>query len=454
MYTEMPRDSSNAWESDVALFIDWENLKFSLSSVGKMPNISALIDAVGRFGRLVIARAYADWEDPFHLDTRDQMHLYDAGIEPVYVPTRPDANRPDRRKNSVDVKMSTDCMEVSYANQHITSFVLVSGDADFIHIANSLRSRGNRVIMIGVSWSMSHRINEHVDDLVYYDRDIENGHSNYAQTIQEVEPGDVNTAIDALVSLVREQREEGRYPLLSWLGHQMRRQLSGFCPQAYGFEKFKDLVRYAEQKNALKIVTHGLVDWAMLPDDDAPTDTMEETNQYSGSENPSTSSDSGPVSPEMLYSVGAHPVLAAENPLAEYSEVFADIVRTADEIEKDGRYDFMTPGFLGQCLWRKGHWDPTTLPPGASQASETLKGLRAGQIRKLIDFAVEEGVLLSSMGYDPNTGKTFPVIRLNHNNPFVTHIYANGYPESDDEDLIDEEEYLEEDDIDSALRDG
>ena len=416
------------WESDVALFIDWENLKFSLASVAKLPNISALMEAVGEYGRLVIARAYADWEDPYHLNSRDQMYLYESGIEPVYVPSRPDPNRPDRRKNSVDVKMSTDCMEVSFTNGHIHTFVLVSGDADFLHIANSLRSRGNRVIMIGVSWSTSHRISERVDDLIYYDHEIDGARSQESLPHEPDLTGDLDGVVERLVRLVREQREEGRYPLLSWLGHQMRRSDPRFSPQAYGFEKFKDLMRYAEQKGAVRIVTQGLVDWALLPEDEVPEESLEDLSRSQGPGG--VAADAGAREPGPFLAPSHHPVLASENPLEEYEPVFVDIVCTADEIEADRRYDFMTPGFLGQCLWRKGHWDPATLPPGASPACDLLKDLRAGQIRKLIDYAVEEGILHSIMRYDAGTGKTFPIVQLNRSHSFVQHLLKEE-PEED-----------------------
>jgi len=71
---------------DAALLIDWENLKFSLMQRGMRPNVSALRDKAESFGRVVVARAYADWQDGYH--TQDPRNLYAGGIEPVYVPTR------------------------------------------------------------------------------------------------------------------------------------------------------------------------------------------------------------------------------------------------------------------------------------------------------------------------------------------------------------------------------
>ncbi|MES4793166.1 MAG: hypothetical protein C4321_09490, partial [Chloroflexota bacterium] len=193
-------ESAPPESGDVALFIDWENFKISLSKLGMKPSITELTDDLReRYGRLVIARAYADWQDRTYVDWDDQRNLYYAGIEPIYVPTRKDTDRPERRRNSVDVKMSTDCLEVSYTNRHIRWFVIVSGDADFIHVTNSLRSRGNRVVVIGVSGSTSNRISDSVDELLYYDRDIDQAGAlpqMGGAAPRSAAPGDLEKAVD------------------------------------------------------------------------------------------------------------------------------------------------------------------------------------------------------------------------------------------------------------------
>jgi uncharacterized LabA/DUF88 family protein len=167
-------EQTNGPDCDVGLFIDWENFKYSLYEVGRMPNVTALIQAVReRYGRPALARAYADWQDYYHRKSADQMNLYAAGIEPVYVPSRRGPGQQDRIKNSVDVRMSLDCLEVSFTHAHLQTFVLVAGDADFQHVVGALRRRGARVIMIGVSGSTALRLAAVVDDLLFYDVDIE-----------------------------------------------------------------------------------------------------------------------------------------------------------------------------------------------------------------------------------------------------------------------------------------
>src|SRR5919206_4842955 len=154
---------------DAALFIDWDNLKVGLKSLGGQPNVSSLLDAVGRRGRVVIARAYADWQQ--RSNAFDPPNLYSAGIEPVYVPVRTIGGK--ILKNSADVKLAVDCIDLLNTAPHLKVFVLVSGDADLIHLVNFLRARGKRVVVIAVSGSISPALTENVDDLLVYDVDIE-----------------------------------------------------------------------------------------------------------------------------------------------------------------------------------------------------------------------------------------------------------------------------------------
>ena len=150
-----------------------------------MPNVSALKEEVSNQGRVVVAKAYADWvtRSPELKGAsqfiNDPPALYAAGIEPVYVPTRlppssmPDSHRTTRVKNSVDVKMTADCIEIAHSHPNIDTFVLVSGDSDFIHVINALRAMGKRAVIIGVSWSTSRRLADQVDGLILYDSDID-----------------------------------------------------------------------------------------------------------------------------------------------------------------------------------------------------------------------------------------------------------------------------------------
>lgn len=259
---------AKAQSQDVALFIDWENLKSSLSQVNMKVNLTSLRETAETFGRLVIANAYADWQDDWHQS--DPENLYAAGIEPVYVPTRvvSDGTGLRRRKNSVDVKLTADCVECCHNHPNIGTFILVSGDGDFIHMVNTLRPYGKRVAAVGVSWSTSPRLADRVDQFLYYDKDVD------PIDVQRYRPrrvlpngsddGELQRIFDLVVEIVRSS-QHGDRALLSWIKNEMIRRLHRFDESRYGFAKFKLFMKEAERQGLLHIVEDGLVDWAYLP---------------------------------------------------------------------------------------------------------------------------------------------------------------------------------------------
>ena len=258
---------------DVALFIDWENIKSSLQTRGRgRPNLSALRDTAESFGRLVVSRAYADWQEGWHTD--DPPALYSAGIDPVYVPTRKfasaDGSDMVRRKNSVDIKLTAECLEVCHQFPNIDTFVLVSGDGDFVHLVNTLRPYGKHVVAIGVSWSTNARLSQVVDEFLYYDRDVAPDRPVAAAApVPAAQAAELERAFRLVIEILHDSRLPGR-GLLSWVKHEMIKRMRGFDQSRFGFAQFKQFMEGAERRGLLQIETHGLEDWAVLPD--APRD--------------------------------------------------------------------------------------------------------------------------------------------------------------------------------------
>ncbi len=249
---------------------------------------------------MVVAKAYADWvtRSPELKGAsqfiNDPPALYAAGIEPVYVPTRlPQGGasvlgaRTTRVKNSVDVKMTADCIECAHSYPNIGIYVLVSGDSDFIHVINSLRAIGKRAIIIGVSWSTSRRLADQVDGLILYDTDVdpethpepaplENegslrsaGAGNRRQQSQQL-----SEIMRVVEELVRAERQAGRTPLLTSLKQRIMRRLPGFDEKKLGFSGFKKLMLRTVQEGNIKLVTVGLVDWVLMADEPTPQEAL------------------------------------------------------------------------------------------------------------------------------------------------------------------------------------
>ncbi|MEO7909677.1 MAG: NYN domain-containing protein, partial [Roseiflexaceae bacterium] len=164
----MPNDSPRP---DVAVFIDFENVYVSVrDKLDANPNFEMIMDRVEDFGRVVIARAYADW----YRYPRVTSALYANNIEPMYVPTYyydRDLGRTGRAiKNSVDMNLCIDAMKTLFTNTNIAKFVLATGDRDFIPLVNTIRQHGKEVIVIGIGGAASAHLAQSADEFIFYEQ--------------------------------------------------------------------------------------------------------------------------------------------------------------------------------------------------------------------------------------------------------------------------------------------
>ncbi len=239
---------------DVAMFIDWENMHGFIR--GKA-NISALREVAEGYGRLVLAKAYADWREARF--QQDSLVLYKIGFEPVYVPAG--------FKNNVDVKLATDCIDFAYKHPNIGVFILVTGDGDFIHVVSALRPLGKKVVVIAQSNNASSRLGDLVDTLLIYDQDVNPSSSAPKPRVSKVKNGKkLDEVFQKIVSLLKQQ--EGSPLLLTNVKQKLIRAYGGhFDQRDYGYEKFKEMIEAGEAKGYFVLNTAGLRDWLTLPQD-------------------------------------------------------------------------------------------------------------------------------------------------------------------------------------------
>lgn len=267
---------------DVAMFIDWENIKYSLlNRENRLPNVQALKEAAGRFGRVVSAKAYANWQEGHNL--RDPNDLYSVGIEPIYVPTifigPPEAGSGDylpRRKNSVDIKLAVDVVEFALTNPTVNAFVLVTGDGDFIHLINSLRTRGKRVVIIGMSWNTSWQLTSSADQFIAYDVDVD---PSVPRVAARPSAPNIDETFKVLAEVVKYVREKRRPNVFAQVKLLLSTRLGSFDEATYGFSKFKDFMREAERRGLVKTQTVGLTDRVYLPDEEVEVGLASESPQ-------------------------------------------------------------------------------------------------------------------------------------------------------------------------------
>lgn len=156
---------------DVAVFIDFENVYVSVrEKFDATPNFELIMDRCEDYGRIVIARAYADW----YRYPRVTSALFANGVEPMYVPTYyydREVGRTGRPiKNSVDIHLCIDAMRTLYSQAHIDKFVLVTGDRDFIPLVNAIRQHGKEVIIIGIGGAASAHLAQSGDEFLFYEQ--------------------------------------------------------------------------------------------------------------------------------------------------------------------------------------------------------------------------------------------------------------------------------------------
>jgi uncharacterized LabA/DUF88 family protein len=254
---------------DLAIFIDWENIYIStVSEYNSKPNVSAILEKAREYGRIVSATAYADWTDG---DFRDAPPtLYSNGISPRYISARyfPGGKSQKRRTNSIDVMLAVECSDFLHNHPQVDTYALVTGDGDFIPLVNLLRSRGKRVVVIGVSEATSYHLIESADDFVSYASLLEEGRAARAR---DREPK--KKAADPFKELVRAVealKKGGKTRVLGQVKQQMIVQLGSFDERNAGFKKFKDFVVEAERRGLVNTVDQDLELQVYLPGEKVP----------------------------------------------------------------------------------------------------------------------------------------------------------------------------------------
>ncbi len=149
-------------EDRLAIFIDHENVAIGARDIGYRFEVAPLVEALAERGRLIVRRAYADW----NLFKEDRRNLVDANIELIEIPQRGDSVR----KNAADIQMAVDAMELAFTRDFVSTFVIVSGDSDFTPLVSKLRELNKRVIGVGLKGSTSAMLPPACDEFIFYDR--------------------------------------------------------------------------------------------------------------------------------------------------------------------------------------------------------------------------------------------------------------------------------------------
>ncbi len=147
-------------ERSLAVFIDFENLALGFQGRRERFDIAPVLERLVEKGKIVAKKAYADWSRFANYTAP----LHEAAIELVEIPRRSQTG-----KNSADIHLCVDAMDLAYSKEHIDTFVIVSGDSDFSPLVSKLKENGKHVIGLGMQQSTSDLLRDNCDEFIYYE---------------------------------------------------------------------------------------------------------------------------------------------------------------------------------------------------------------------------------------------------------------------------------------------
>ncbi|MDO8648786.1 MAG: NYN domain-containing protein [Candidatus Peregrinibacteria bacterium] len=235
-------------ERNLAVFIDLENLAlgFRTQKQGKF-DVSKVLERLLEKGKLIVKKAYADWSRfPEYAAT-----FHQAAIELIEIPKRSQTG-----KNSADIRMVVDAMDLAWSKAHADTFVIVSGDSDFSPLVSKLKENGKHVIGLGMRDSTSDLLSNNCDEFIYYE-DLERQEDEQQQAATHIEaqlPEKKREAFALLLDAVAAlQRENHETLYASMIKDTMKRKKPSFDESYYGYRSFNHLLEDAAQLGVIDI---------------------------------------------------------------------------------------------------------------------------------------------------------------------------------------------------------
>ena len=252
----------------LALFCDFENVALGVRDA-KIPkfDMQLVLERLLLKGSIVVKKAYCDWER--YKQFKPTMH--EAAFELIEIPHTRQSG-----KNSADIRMVVDALDLCYTKEHIDTFVIISGDSDFSPLVSKLRENAKTVIGVGVKNSTSDLLMNNCDEFIFYDDLVRASASTKSRrrrpakkrTATEKKPdkkaekkeatgknGDrQDEAIDLVLETVEALFAERGDPVWgSMVKQALKRRRPGFNESYYGFQSFSDLLEEAEDRGFLDL---------------------------------------------------------------------------------------------------------------------------------------------------------------------------------------------------------
>src|SRR5438445_1354182 len=232
-------------ERSLAIFVDFENLALGFQGRRDRFEIARILERLVEKGKIVVKKAYADWSrfGPY------TAPLHEAAIELIEIPRRSQTG-----KNSADIRLCVDAMDLAYSKEHIDTFVIVSGDSDFSPLVSKLKENGKHVIGLGMQESTSELLRDNCDEFIYYE-DL----GKTATLPPQIDPNLPENKrkafallLDSLLALRRENKE---VLWSSMIKDTIKRKKPSFNEAYHGYRTFSELLEDAQREALLQLDT-------------------------------------------------------------------------------------------------------------------------------------------------------------------------------------------------------
>ena len=244
---------------NLAVFCDFENVALGVREAKyEKFDIGKVLERLLLKGSIVVKKAYCDFDR--YKDFKRGLH--EAAFELIEIPHVRQSG-----KNSADIRMVVDALDLCYTKGHVDTFVILSGDSDFSPLVSKLRENAKTVIGVGVKNSTSDLFINNCDEFIYYDDLVRKEPSKARRRITAVAPAqlvaaaerkgpDVNDALEKVAETLEaliEERGESESIWGSMIKQAIKRRHPGFNERFYGFKSFNDLLADAEKRGLLTL---------------------------------------------------------------------------------------------------------------------------------------------------------------------------------------------------------
>ena len=242
----MTADASLRAELTTAVFVDFENLALGVEQDKKGRfEIELVLKRLLERGRIVVRRAYCDWSR-FQNFMRE-FHM--NGFEMIDIPRSNVSG-----KNSADIRMVVDAIDLCYSKTHIDTFALLTGDSDFSPLVSKLKENDKRVLGCGVRSSTSDLLAGNCDEFIFYDDLIRvQKQTQTRQKPKKDHDSKQQEAFDRLLSTVSSLETDYDPVWGSLVKQTVKRVYPGFNESYYGYRNFSDLLEHAAKEGLITL---------------------------------------------------------------------------------------------------------------------------------------------------------------------------------------------------------